>query len=265
MIKRKKERACHSLRMDKDFKSINSMYLSQPFADDKDENELIAECRMQARTYAVTENAIVSMGDNKLNCSYCYFGGLADVLGLTAEERQDVIPSLYEGFIFHRADADDLARRHADELAFVHMLKPLAESQRRDFYLSDFIRLRDKDGNWRMIEHRMFPMASTSNGSFRLMACVYTLARGDQHQARIINTRTGDMRILSHKDYENILTKREREVLRYIDQGKLSKEIADLLSISINTVNRHRQNILEKLNVDHAIEACKVARAMGIV
>lgn len=34
--------------MDKDFKSINSMYLSQPFADDKDENGQIAECRIQA-------------------------------------------------------------------------------------------------------------------------------------------------------------------------------------------------------------------------
>lgn len=58
----------NNLRMDKDFKSINSMYLSQPFADDKDENGLIAECRMQARTYAVTENAIVSMGDKAAGC-----------------------------------------------------------------------------------------------------------------------------------------------------------------------------------------------------
>lgn len=71
--------------------------------------------------------------------------------------------------------------------------------------------------------------------------------------------------MLTNKDYENVLSQREREVLRLIDQGKLSKEIADQLSISINTVNRHRQNILEKLNVDHAIEACKVARAMGLL
>ena len=35
--------------------------------------------------------------------------------------------------------------------------------------------------------------------------------------------------------------------------AQLSKEIANYLSISINTVNRHRQNIFEKHNVDHAI------------
>ena len=251
--------------MDKDFKSLNSMYLSQPFADDEDESGQIEECRMLVRTYAFTENAIVSMGDNKLNCSYCYFGGLADELGLTAEERLDVIPSLYEGFIFNRADAEDLARRHADEVTFIHMLRPLDVKTRHDFYLSDYIRLRDREGRWREVEHRMFPMAASSNGSFRLMACVYTLAKDESRQARIINSRTGEVHLLSNKDYENVLSERELEVLRLIDQGKFSKEIADLLSISINTVNRHRQNILDKLNVDHAIEACKVARVMGLL
>ncbi len=42
---------------------------------------------MIARTYALTENAVVSMGDNRRNCSYCYFGGVADVLGISPEER----------------------------------------------------------------------------------------------------------------------------------------------------------------------------------
>ena len=31
-------------------------------------------------------------------CSYCYFGGLADELDIKAHERQEVLPSLYEGF-----------------------------------------------------------------------------------------------------------------------------------------------------------------------
>lgn len=251
--------------MDKDFKKTKNMYLSQCFAEDENEERQMAEWKLLARIYALTENAIVSMGDNKLNCSYCYFGGLADVLGLTAEERQDTFPSLYEDFIFHRADADDLAHRHADEVAFVHFLKPLPIECRRDYYLSDFMQMRDKEGNYRGVEHRLFPMVASSTGSFRLMACVYTLARDEHRQARIINTRTGEVRVLSNKDYENVLSQREREVLRLIDQGKLSKEIADILSISINTVNRHRQNILEKLNVDHAIEACKVARVMGLL
>jgi len=45
----------------------------------------------------------------------------------------------------------------------------------------------------------------------------------------------------------------------------LSKEIADTLSISINTVNRHRQNILERLRVNNSIEACRIAEFMGLL
>lgn len=251
--------------MDKVFEKISNMYLAQPFTDDEQEDMRIAECRRQVCTYAAIENAIVSMGDNKLNCSYCSFGGLADVLGLEDEERQDVIPTLYESFIFNRADADDLAKRHADEVAFIHLLDTMVVELRQDFYLSDFIRVRDKDDNVRVVEHRMFPIDVSSNGSLRLMACVYTLARDEQRRSRIINTRTGEIRVLSNRDFENVLSQRELEVLRLIDQGKLSKEIADILSISINTVSRHRQNILQKLKVDHAIEACKVARVMGVI
>ena len=80
--------------MDKEFDTINQMNLSQLFVDDSEEEHQVEECRSMIRAYAFTENAIVSMGDNKLNCSYCYFGGLADVLGLAAEERQDVILTL---------------------------------------------------------------------------------------------------------------------------------------------------------------------------
>lgn len=251
--------------MDKEFRKISKMYRSQCFSDDGNDEVQITKCRSMVSAYAFTENAIVSMGDNKLNCSYCYFGGLADELGLTIEERQDIIPSLYEDFIFNRANPEDLAQRHADELAFAHMLKPLSIKKRHDFYLSDYLRLRDKNGHWRIVEHRMFPVLASSNGSFRLMACVYTLAREEDIKAKIVNTRTGEIRVLTNNDYKNILSQRELEILKLIEQGKLSKEIASLLSISINTVNRHRQSILAKLNVAHAIEACKIARAMGLL
>ena len=45
------------------------------------------------------------------------------------------------------------------------------------------------------------------------------------------------------------LTKREREVLTLIAQGNTSQQIADLLFISIHTVNFHRKNIRSKLEV----------------
>ena len=56
---------------------------------------------------------------------------------------------------------------------------------------------------------------------------------------------------------DTLLTPREREVLALAKEGMFSKEISEKLNISIHTVNRHRQNILEKLQVDNIIEAIR--------
>lgn len=250
--------------MDKDFKIINNIYLEQTFNGETDTN-VLDQCLQIAQAYAWAENAIVSMGNNVENCSYCYFGGLADVLGVTQEERKPVIHSLYEEFVFGRADADDLAHRHAHELVFLHDTQPMPPHERRDYYLSDYLRIRDARKEWHWVEHRMFPLASLADGSYWLCMCVYTISRDTLRIPKIVNTRTGDMRVLTNNDYVSLLSHRELEVLRLIDNGLQSKEIADRLSISINTVNRHRQNIFQKLQVDNAIEACKMGRLMGLL
>lgn len=56
----------------------------------------------------------------------------------------------------------------------------------------------------------------------------------------------------------DIFTKREREILKCIVEGKNTKTIAEELFISTNTVNNHRKNILNKANVKTPLElACK--------
>ena len=85
--------------------------------------------------------------------------------------------------------------------------------------------------------------------------------------SQLIDFRTGDVfaPLDEYFDRDAILSPRETEVLRWIDRGKQSKEIADILNISINTVNTHRQRILEKLNVDNSFEAIKYARLLGVL
>ena len=69
--------------------------------------------------------------------------------------------------------------------------------------------------------------------------------------AQLIDTRTGDAfsPLDDYFDREEILTPREKEVLKEIGQGRLSKEIADRLHISDHTVNTHRPRMLCKLKV----------------
>ena len=50
------------------------------------------------------------------------------------------------------------------------------------------------------------------------------------------------------------LTSREREVLKLIGEGNKSKEIAEYLCISLHTVEKHRSNLMEKLNL-HSVSA----------
>lgn len=61
------------------------------------------------------------------------------------------------------------------------------------------------------------------------------------------------------------LTEREREVLTLIAQGRSNQEIADALVISIKTVNRHRENIMAKLNLHSRVELVRYAIEKGLI
>ena len=61
------------------------------------------------------------------------------------------------------------------------------------------------------------------------------------------------------------LTGREMEILRLIQRGFLSKEIADKLCISIHTVHIHRQNLLRKLGVQNSLEAIRLGQESGLL
>ena len=63
----------------------------------------------------------------------------------------------------------------------------------------------------------------------------------------------------------DILTPRELEVLKLIAEAHTSKEIADMLFISIKTVERHRQNILDKLGMSDRVELTRYAIRRGLI
>jgi DNA-binding NarL/FixJ family response regulator len=62
-----------------------------------------------------------------------------------------------------------------------------------------------------------------------------------------------------------VLTPRELEVLKLIAEAHSSKEIAQILVISIKTVERHRANILEKLGMRDRVELTRYAIRRGLV
>ncbi len=61
------------------------------------------------------------------------------------------------------------------------------------------------------------------------------------------------------------LTPREREILALIGVGHTNQEIADQLSLSINTVQAHRSHIIDKLNLHSRAELMRYAVRIGVL
>lgn len=61
------------------------------------------------------------------------------------------------------------------------------------------------------------------------------------------------------------ITKRELEIIKQLVSGKRSKEIADILCISLFTVNTHKKNIYRKLGIGHSYELAQYALKTGLM
>ncbi len=61
------------------------------------------------------------------------------------------------------------------------------------------------------------------------------------------------------------LTSRETEVLQLVAEGKANKETADELHISVKTVEKHRQSLMEKLNIHDTAGLTRYAISTGII
>jgi len=61
------------------------------------------------------------------------------------------------------------------------------------------------------------------------------------------------------------LTQREREILKLVAEGHKNKEIADLLCISVKTVEKHRANLMEKLDLHNVAALTALAAEKGLI
>jgi len=62
----------------------------------------------------------------------------------------------------------------------------------------------------------------------------------------------------------SVLTDREREVLQLVAEGHTTKQIADTLHVSVKTIESHRQNIMDKLEIRSIAELTKYAIREGL-
>ena len=82
---------------------------------------------------------------------------------------------------------------------------------------------------------------------------------------KVLEGYLGDRETLKSSSSWDSLTQREREILKLVGEGYKNKEIADYLCISAKTVEKHRSNIMEKLDLHTASALTAYAIKKGLV
>jgi len=177
--------------------------------------------------------------------------------------------SIWEDDLLSRVHPDDLQKKYTLEYKFFKLLKSIHAPERLEYTLFTRLRVKNDRGKYIPMQHRLLYLSSCDEGNIWMALClyhtVYNYPGFEVPEGVIINTRTGKAIEEEESIHQNILSGREEEILKLIGSGMRSKEIAGTLSLSIHTINRHRQNIFQKLKVKNALEARKVAAATGLI
>ena len=134
------------------------------------------------------------------------------------------------------------------------------------------LRMKRKDGIYIKILQQFVVLEATDEGypilSMGIMTDISQQVTSDKFVFSITKYKNGVCETLFTSEnqvrkIENI-TEREHDVLQAIVQGKSSKEIANILFLSVHTVNAHRRNLLKKTNVKNSVELVEFALQNGI-
>ena len=232
--------------------------------------EALDEVINMMEAYVKLEHSVAVLSDLVNNKSYIFAGNFGSFFEIS-NSGYTTIDSIWEDDIYNRIHPDDLFQRHLLELEFFNFLKGVMPEERLNYNTKCKIRALNSKKEYQYILHRSSYLKNSSEGGLWLAVCLYNysfekLGTVSGIDGRIVNTKTGEsFYVDTYINCINLLTSREKQILLLISEGVISKEIAAKLNISINTVNRHRQNILDKLNVNNSIEAVRTADALHLL
>lgn len=245
--------------------NLTDKLVGQTFEDIENLKEDYEMAKIAAIHHSKAENAIAVLSNLHDASSFIVYGRLGNKLGFSTENDTKEVPSIWEKDLMKRFHEDDIVEKLAMELQFITFVKTVPKECRQDYYLQHVLRIRNAEGRYIYVKHRIYYLRYDQIGNVLLALCLYTIAAPEEHQVGIINSLTGEKIKATSTEIDKLLSKREKDILRMIGEGKASKEIADRLCISTHTVNGHRQNILKKTGASNSAEAYNVARKLGII
>lgn len=252
-------------------KEIDEVYATHPTAHEALDNRIVEQHQQFVRSLTEVNGGCAVISDLSNRKSYVTVHPWAHFLGLTPEEAAlSVIDSMDEDCIYRRIHPEDLVEKRLMEYKFFQKTFSMSPGERLKYRGRCRLRMMNEKGVYQYIDNLVQIMQNTPDGNVWLIFCLYSLSADQRPEQGIYATITqmerGEVETLALSVCSAVFPFRvPKGYYGALPKGLSSKEIAATLYISVNTVNRHRQNILEKLSVGNSIEACRAAELMKLL
>ena len=98
-----------------------------------------------------------------------------------------------------------------------------------------------------------------------LVQALHELQNGKHYLSPSITNALVDAYLRQEDDIEELLTSRERQILQLVAEGNATKEIARILSLTVKTVESHRNRLMRKLDTSNVAGLVRHAVRQGVI
>lgn len=252
--------------------AINNDYLelldrNLPDATQLDYSVLARHAQMLEALSAINNSAISVFDFSRRDHVYIS-ENYADIFGFDRRRATNEGVKYFDARV-HPEDLTELLKNGVAMLSFYYSL-PV--DQRREYKLINEYRILNSEDRYIRVVEQQQLLETDSEGRIWLALSVMDVSPNQDtataFKSQLINFKTGEIVTVkseASRKERRLLTERELSVLSLVNNGLLSKEISNVLSISVHTVNTHRQRILEKLSASNTTEAINYARLLGLL
>ncbi len=183
-------------------------------------------------------------------------------------------PDDYEGlnhrFFESKIHPEDQLPCALNGISAYKLLGTFAPEEKRQYKIITEYRMQHASGEYMRMVEQYQVLEMDARGQIWLLLSIMDVSPDQSEdnpvQCKLLNFTTGAFVSMQPETVVGLeLSPREKEVLQLVRQGLLSKEISDRLSISVHTVNTHRQRLLEKLGANNSMEAVAFAARLGLL
>lgn len=173
-------------------------------------------------------------------------------------------------FFYDKIHPEDRLKLHINGASVLKIFNNFSSEEKLSHkVISEYRSLNSQNKYVRLIEQYQVLELDKTGQIWLMIGFVDLSANQEEYngiKSQFLNFKTGQIIPLDIPQKVKLeLTKRETEVLKLVQNGLLSKEISNRLSISLHTVNTHRQRFLEKLGANNSFEAVMFASKFGLL